>query len=470
MKSKVAKAGIGYTIGNILIRGLSFLTLPIFTRLMSTSDYGIYSTYVAYESIFVIIISLALYASLKSANIEFKGQIDQYVSSVVLIPLLFTFVLLVSSVPFIDEISSLFGIDRYLYYLMIIQAFASSCLTMYNNRVSLDFAYKSYLRISFANSIINVGLSLLLIVFVKELHPYEGRIIGTFVPVFLLATVILIRFFFIAKPTINYDYFKYGLKYSLPLVPHGLSQLVLSQFGKIIIQKQLGNESAGLYGFAYTIALIPQLVVQSLAMAWGPWFFDAYQNERYTEIKCKVTQYVLFVSMFFVGLFCVSPELIKLISNESFWSSINIVCFAILGVYFVFLYGLPAEIEYFYKQTKYIAVATVGAAVLNIVLCVLFVPLYGYESAVYITVITYILYFIFHLIMSIRITKGLYPYDIKNIVFYIILVVVSCCFNRFFISTWIIRYTSLITLFAVVYIINRTWINLYIQNFINKNK
>ena len=69
-KHKAAEAGLGYTIGNILIKAISFITLPIFTRLMSTDDYGLYSTYVSYESILALIISLGLYARAPERSVE----------------------------------------------------------------------------------------------------------------------------------------------------------------------------------------------------------------------------------------------------------------------------------------------------------------------------------------------------------------------------------------------------------------
>lgn len=62
------KAGIGYTVANYFIKGLSFITLPIYVRLMSTADYGNFNTYVAYESMLSVVLGLALHASLKMQN------------------------------------------------------------------------------------------------------------------------------------------------------------------------------------------------------------------------------------------------------------------------------------------------------------------------------------------------------------------------------------------------------------------
>ena len=51
---KVIKAGLGYTIGNVFLKGLNFLTIPIFTRILSPNDYGLFNTYAAFESILYI--------------------------------------------------------------------------------------------------------------------------------------------------------------------------------------------------------------------------------------------------------------------------------------------------------------------------------------------------------------------------------------------------------------------------------
>ena len=52
------KAGFWFTISNVLLRGISFLTLPIFTRIMSTDQYGVLSLYQSWVMIISIVITL----------------------------------------------------------------------------------------------------------------------------------------------------------------------------------------------------------------------------------------------------------------------------------------------------------------------------------------------------------------------------------------------------------------------------
>ena len=66
--NRVLKAGIGYTIGNYLLKGLSFFTIPIFTRLLTTQDYGKYNVFLSYENIIFVLIGFAIHSSYTEAE------------------------------------------------------------------------------------------------------------------------------------------------------------------------------------------------------------------------------------------------------------------------------------------------------------------------------------------------------------------------------------------------------------------
>lgn len=464
--NKFAKAGIGYTVGNILIKGLSFLTLPLFTRLMTTADYGIYTTYIAYESIFTIIVSLALYASLKNANIDFPGKIDDYVSTISVLPFIFGVFLIILVYPFRTFVSSIFSLETFLVFMMIIQACASSVITLYNCRIGLDFSYKNFIGLSVFNTVGNVVMSLLLIIFLFNNSAYLGRILGTFIPISIIASYLLVKFYKKSRPKLNIRYISYGLKYSLPLIPHGISQLILAQFGKIIIQNKIGNSEAGIYGFAYTIALIPQIIIQSIGMAWGPWFFEAYKNNLIDEIKNRTTKCISLFSFITVLLFCISPEIVKVMADSSYWHSINFLCPAILGVYFTFLYSFPVEVEYYYKKTNYIAIGTVISAVINVILCLILVPRCGYEYAVYVTLFTYVLYFIAHMLISYYVAQRCLPFDIRKMILYVFSVCMSCVLVQLFIDNFVIRYFIGLIWSLFFYKSNKSLVNSYLSKFI----
>lgn len=97
--SSAFKAGLGYTIGNMLIKGISFLAIPIFSRIMTQEDYGLYNTFLSYASILTIILGMALNASIKNAKYDFRDQLNQYCSSLAVLILCNT--VLISALSFI---------------------------------------------------------------------------------------------------------------------------------------------------------------------------------------------------------------------------------------------------------------------------------------------------------------------------------------------------------------------------------
>ena len=68
------KAGIGYIIGNFLNKGIVFFTIPIFTRLMTPDQFGLYSIYMTYELILVAIIGLSTHTSIRNGFYDFKND------------------------------------------------------------------------------------------------------------------------------------------------------------------------------------------------------------------------------------------------------------------------------------------------------------------------------------------------------------------------------------------------------------
>lgn len=85
---KALRAGLGYTIGNILVKGLTFISIPIFARLLSVADYGLYNTFGSYVTIMTFVVGLTLHTSVRNAKLDFPDRIDAFCSSVTIIILL----------------------------------------------------------------------------------------------------------------------------------------------------------------------------------------------------------------------------------------------------------------------------------------------------------------------------------------------------------------------------------------------
>lgn len=434
---KAIKAGLGYTIGNVFCRGFSFVSAFIFARLMSKADYGIYNIFASYVSILSVVIGFALHASIRNAKLDYGKNLEPFCSSVSLIVLGNTAVLLAMAVVFQQQLGNILSIPAILVALVVLESFATAVMQYYNEYLAVNFQSKKYLIISLFYALAGTSLSVLLICTVCSQQRYLGRALGTAIPLLLIAVYILAFFFRKSRPRINREYWKYGLKISLPIVPHGLSQIILSQFDRIMIKKAVSDEAAGLYSFANNIGYIFQVVTNSLNTAWSPWFFEQMRDKAYPKIRKSASAYVALVSVMAVGVLLVSPELIMLMGGREYYESRIVVLPIVLSVYFGFLYMLPSGVEYYYKKTKYIAIGTMCAAVLNIALNGYFVPRYGYVAAAYTTVFCYLCYFLIHLFLS-RQIHGSMIFDLQ-VLFGCALAVTAATF----LCVWLVDQTAI---------------------------
>lgn len=448
---KIFKAGVGYTVGNYMLKGLTFFSIPLFTRLLTTSDYGQFNTFIAYESIVFVVIGLALHASFKNAKYKYKHNFNRYVSTCITLGLISFSVWTIAINAIYPAISEMIGFSRTVVNLLLISSMSNAFIQYYNVYVGIDYEYKKFLTISFINAISGMLFSVLLICTVFHDKRYLGRIWGNVLPLLFISIYIIITFFRKSKPELNREYIKYGIKFSLPIIPHGISQVILSQFDRIMIRSMIGMSEAGLYSFSYNIYTIIQVTATSLDNVWGTWFFEAASKKRYEEIKRNSSDYMIGMMLFSASILLVSPEIIKLVSPSSYWNSIYCVIPIVIGGYFSFLYLLPVQVEYYFEKTKFIALGTCAAAVLNILLNAIFIPRFGYIAAAYTTLMTYFLYFLFHYLLSIYFSKRKY-FNEKTILICILVILVTGVVTFEMLQRTFVRWSIALTFCLIIFV------------------
>ncbi len=395
-KGKVIKAGLGYTVANYLIKGLAFLTIPIFSRLLSTTDYGLYNTYHAYESVFASFVGLALYMSLKNAKYKFDKQYHSYISSILLINVIAFIAWELVAFLLFPVYKNTVGLSLSIVLVLIVHCFCSSVLAYYNMYLSLSYSYKRYMIIALVNAVSNIAVSILLITTVFSDNRYVGRVLGTVIPLVPIAVYIVYQFWRRIRPKINSEYWAFGLKYSVPLIPHAVSQVIMNQFDRIMITNMVNASSAGIYSFAYNIYLIIEVTKGSLDNVWSAWFYEKYNSDDYDGIRKASSTYVLGMFCFVTIIILIAPELIKILGTHDYYDAAYLVAPICVAGFFSFLYSLPTQVEYYHEKTHYISIGTVAAALMNIILNFFFIRKYGYIAAAYTTEFTYLTYFIIH--------------------------------------------------------------------------
>lgn len=104
-------------------------------------------------------------------------------------------------------------------------------------------------------------------------------------------------------------------------------------------------------------------------------------------------------------LIAFAPELVAIFAPAEYYDAIWIIPPVAMGVYFMFAYTFFAVFEFYFEKTKYITFATLIGAMLNIVLNFYFIAIFGYYAAGYTTLVSYMVYAVFHFIFMKKICR-----------------------------------------------------------------
>ena len=400
LDNKVIKAGTWYTLTNFFTTGISFLTLPIFTRLLSTADYGVTSVYSSYASIFVVIFSLNVTAAVQRGKFDFKEKYNQYVSSTLFLGTL-SFVIFSSVIIIFRQFfSSLLDLESSLICILLIQSFFTFVQNSVFAKFRVEYNYKKVSFVQIMNSLVGVFLSIVLITVLFNNRRYLGRILGGAIPTVVSGFFLLIYIFTQGKRIINKQYWKYALMISVPLMLHDIAGIINSQFDRIFINKYIGTSEAGIYSFAYNIGLIINILWTSTNQAWVPWFFEKMDASDYVAIQKRARNFRDLFTVAYVVILFLSPEIIRIMADKRYWIGLSIVPYIFMAYYLNLMYSFEVNVEFYAKKTHLIPIGTILSAVVNVILNIIFIPRYGYVAAAITTVISNFFLFFFHFLIT----------------------------------------------------------------------
>lgn len=396
---KAFTAGVWYTISNIAVKAIAIITTPIYTRLLSTSDYGIASTFASWYSLLLVLCSLDLELSVGRAKQDYPGNLRKYIGAIQTLSGIFSAALFALSLLFLEPVSNFMEMDNSAVLILGVYLFFAPAVTFAQARYRYEYRYKENIFILFYTTIFTAVLSIGLVLLFQQ-DKWLGKVIGTAFPTILLGAIYWITSVKQKTLIFNKEYWKYALEISAPMLIHSVSLNLLAQSDRVVITKCIGTEATGIYTLAYQYAILINIIMNSVNQAWQPWFHDNYYAGNHALIREKVKP--LTILGCFIGVGCVSlaPEAIAILGPEEYRSGIWAVSPIVLGVFCQSLYTNYINIELHLKKTKYASYGTIIAAIVNIVLNIIFVPLYGFVAAAYTTLFSYILLLEIHYIIT----------------------------------------------------------------------
>ena len=449
MKNKVLKAGSINVFSTILIKGINYLTLPIFIRIMPKEDFGNYSSFLSYIGIFSVFLSFGIHGLQKAAKTDLKDNLNSFIS------FSFLFCGVITIIFFV--IISAFVFDLYFSIIVTVASYIQLIISICSCKLSVHFEYKESFAISVFHSIGVISLSLLLIQISFFQNTYLDRVYSLMLIDGIIAIIICCYFFLHTKwESIKNNwltYLKYIIKLGGPLVLYLISNSILMQSDQIMILSFCGSESVANYSFAHTFHVILLTLYCSVEPTYSAWKLQTIENEE--TVKSKTVSSLLFCLLIFlgIGIITFAPELVKIIGGEKYADSSSLITPFVITVFLICLYGFYTEIEYYKRETKLMALPTIFVAVLNVILNRIFIPLYGYKIAAYTTVVSYFILVLIHLIISKRLFDTKKVYDEWIIWLITAISIIIAIFDYLCRNLLILRILSLIVMFCIIILV-----------------
>ena len=456
-----SKIAVYYFIGTLFQKGIAFLTVPIFTRIMGTDDYGLISTYNSWLTIISMLISAALYMSLRLAFVDYKDEVDDFLASIT------TFAILDGAVFCLGAVFVWFLTGSRLYFILalvcVFQATGGAIMADVTQYNMMQYRYRMRTALMIVPSLLSVIFSIITILLLKE-NKYLGRIFPTALVNTAFGIVLAVIIYRKCTVPVKKEHIIYGLKISAPLILHGIALNILSSSDRIMITSIRNSSETGIYSLIYNVGMLATAITTSLDGIWSPWFirkmdkrisgrstqFDAESavNTENAEINAAFKAYLQAMTIVMIAIILVGPEIVKILADKRYWEGIPIIPPIVLANYMIFVYTFYVGIEHFYKKTVFISVNTIIAAGVNVLLNALLIPRYGYVAAAYTTLAAYIVSLILHMIRSYRLDRELFCG--KDIIAPLMLIVIAVAVFYAAADAFVIRW--LIALCCMAYL------------------
>lgn len=398
-KTSLSKSTVWYTIGNLFVRSVSYILLPLYSNLIDTSEFGNYALLISLYTI----ISVFYYSGLQSALSKFYiEENDEYkrkeifsatINSVIIIGLILTVIIFFMA----DWISlTLIGSGSFADLIKIIFAalfFESISFTIIHLLRTKQLPRKVVIYSSFS-AVCNFILNIYFVYYLRQ--GIYGIILAQ-----LLTAIFL---FLIMLPVLKENYIRIFnlLKYkvififALPLIISGVLSFSVDVIDRFIINHFLGISEVGIYSFSYRIALIMNVFVISLRSAWTPYSIKLYNEgsfssefgKSFTKILSAGLLLFLLVSMCIDDLFNLHLGNFHLF-DPSYRSGIKIIPVILISYIFSAVVTYYSVYPFTSGKSIHFMISDLIALIINVALNFIFIPIYGIMGAAFATLFSY---------------------------------------------------------------------------------
>lgn len=392
-------AGIFYVFSQLFVRGITFLMTPVYTRLLSQPQYSQIKIFESWLLIFMPVMSLCLWRSVERAKYDVKERFNKYVSSVQTLSYLSITVFFVLFLIFKEPVQHIsaamnFILTDFMLYIMFLYTYAHTSIFYFQRREKQMMRYKASTAFTAATVVPATLLSVLLIWIGKKNGHEEAlvalRIGGYYIPMIIGGFLVAALMIWQGKKLIHPGYWRYALRFSLPLIPEVLSIQIMNQADRLMVTSITGEICGSIFSLATTVSYIIWILEDAVWNAWLPWMYEKISLGDGKDIKDYWTTLMHIFGVISWLLVLFAPEIIWALGGKRYQAAIFLIAPMVTGTLFRFYSYSYTAIQNYHKKTGFVAASTVSVMFLNVVLNYVFIILFGYQAAAYTTAFSYL--------------------------------------------------------------------------------
>lgn len=453
--SIVAKASLWFIFCSIVQKSISLITTPIFTRLMTTDQYGQFSIYSSWLQIFTIITTFRLNGAVFNKGMsKYKEDRDAFTSTMQTITFFLTICIFIIYLFFHNFFNNITELPTFIMVAMFAELLVMPAIDFWTVRKRYEYIYKPVVARTLIMALLNAAIGVVAVLFSEEKG--FARILSCIAVNFCFGIVLYIYNLKKGKTILKKEYAIFAIKFNLPLIVHYISQYILDQFDRIMVQKLVSVSAAGIYSVAYNVGLLLRIVTTSINNALVPWQYEQLEKKEFKKLDNIMFNTFLVVALCSFSLSCLAPEVMKVLADEKYYEGVYVIPPVAMGLFFSFMYTMYANIEFFYSKNKFSMYISSAGALLNIVLNYIGIKIFGYIAAAYTTLICYVIFALSHYIYTVYCVSNeehiKNVFNSKRVIAISAVIIVLEIFFVFIYDYLIIRYAIIAFIVALLFV------------------
>ncbi|WP_043538384.1 lipopolysaccharide biosynthesis protein [Ruminococcus albus] len=454
------KASIAFFIANIITKGIGYITTPLYTRLLSTEQYGQTSVFLTWLQVFGIIAMYCLsYGVFNNGMIDYPEKRDEYSLSMLVLSNIITVCFSGIILCIYPLISQYLKMSFSLLVLMCLIFLFQPAYNFWMAKQRYELKYKFSVLWSLISAFCSPLIAIICILLFPE-HRLYARIFGAEIALLLIYIGFYVHLIIKAKGKIITKYWMAALLFNLPLIPHYLSTYLLGSADKIMISNIINDTATAYYSVAYSVASVAIIIWTAANSSLIPFTYEKCKIKDYKAISNVTIPILIVFGAACIFIILLAPEVVAIMASKEYKEAIYVIPPIVGGVFFQVHYYIYANVLYYYKKPKFVMIGSFVATVLNVVLNFIFIKQYGYIAAGYTTIFCY---FVQALIdyFAMRYVVGESIYDMRIIVGMSVFLTIISIFSNLTYDYVIIRYVVVIVLLIVGILNSKKMISLF---------